>query len=294
MREGTTLSAAGQGRSEHELLERFWRDLVDLRERHGNPGAGRMYVRRRHEPNTAGTKDAFARLARGPMTTVPGEELLRGFLLGMGVSPDEAATWELRRQELLREVQRLRRTDAASADASAAVIADTSRPLDELVDGGRPRAEAPDDSRRAHPAPSRRRRRTLQLLVALPLVVGGGAALGAALYGEGDVAKDDLTTVTGRVSCVSGAPVVGVYVDAGDGARGFADFHTEDNPAVATFARSVHRNRPYDVHVGCGGQPARWRTDNRSDALTGTNVFLRCDDAQAVAAGSHYGTCRRD
>jgi len=109
---------------------------------------------------------------------------------------------------------------------------------------------------------------------------------------DGAAAGGNPVAVTGHVQCTSGAPVVGVYVDTGTSARGFASFDAVESRSAANFAYSVLGGRSYSVHVGCGGTPSAWATDNRSDDVTGTAHSFICADGQAVTERSHYGVCR--
>lgn len=119
--------------------------------------------------------------------------------------------------------------------------------------------------------------------------------LSAAYSAAGD---DDGPTdpVTGRVTCDSGAPVVGVYVEAGSQAHsGFASFRADENdPSAATYAWSLPPGRRHSVHVGCGGTRAAWSTNNRSPDVDGSDNTFICRDSDAAARRSHYGRCESD
>lgn len=247
-----------QDGSAAQLMERFRQQLVDRREVFGNPSFDSMASKIRHEKGCSGNPNTFGQFARGPLLKVPTASFVRGFALGIGLSEAEAGEWENRRQQLVVECQRLR-----------------------------------DDSHRndARRAPRLNKRLALTAGTVVVLLAGGGLA--ALHIARGSPTSDNrAATVSGQVRCASGARVVGIYLDSGTPHSGFASFHPGDVASVASYAYSVPKGREYSVHVGCGGTPAAWATDDRSDGVSGRTYSFVCDDQLALARHSHYGTCR--
>lgn len=92
------------------------------------------------------------------------------------------------------------------------------------------------------------------------------------------------TEVAGVVSCASGAPVVGIWVDAVDGGSGFAD--RRDLPDGSTsFTKLINFGSSYQIHVGCGGTEADWATSYFSHPQTGQNLTFVCEDQTAKRHG---------
>jgi hypothetical protein len=97
------------------------------------------------------------------------------------------------------------------------------------------------------------------------LVTVGLAGLGP--IGVADAAND------GQVICMNSAEVVGVWVAVQDGASGWARRTGQGN------AQNWHydtQGKPYELHVGCGGSPAEWRTSNSTFGFQRNWVVLDC------------------
>jgi len=90
--------------------------------------------------------------------------------------------------------------------------------------------------------------------------------------------------VSGTVSC-QWNPVAGVYVESGGGGSGWADWNVVDagHTNIATYQAKIHNTTlPTNIrlHVGCGGSPSAWWSDNRTGStsraggpLTGSAVL---------------------
>jgi hypothetical protein len=104
---------------------------------------------------------------------------------------------------------------------------------------------------------------------------------------------ESLRNVTGRVTCASGAAVVGVYIETRlKSSSGFAAYHpSSETGSVATFAYSVPKDRSYQVQVGCGGTRSNWATNDRSDQVDGDQLSFLCLDDIALAEHNYYGHC---
>ncbi len=93
--------------------------------------------------------------------------------------------------------------------------------------------------------------------------------------------------VTGQLSCTSGRPVEGVWVQAGSGS-GFAAWKSVENGADADYWYSLPKSEPYALHVGCGGTKATWAMTAYTPQENGTHNSFNCID---VSGQSGYGTC---
>jgi hypothetical protein len=101
------------------------------------------------------------------------------------------------------------------------------------------------------------------------------------------------SVVTGSVTCISGRPVVGVWIAAssGQGDSGYAHLGPGaasgiNHPAGATVTYSYRlpHGGSYAVHVGCGGAAKHWASSNYSPQLSALAARLRCDDPTATPA----------
>jgi hypothetical protein len=114
------------------------------------------------------------------------------------------------------------------------------------------------------------------ILVLIGINIGGAAFSSAAA-----------SNISGKVMCISGDGVVGVWIDAKNGGSGWAKWiPTNGFPQQASFSFTLPKGGIYSVHVGCGGSPAKWRSDNRSSY--GLVRDFWCYDLKGQA---RYGTC---
>lgn len=105
-------------------------------------------------------------------------------------------------------------------------------------------------------------------------------------------ARDQPTViVTGTVQCDSGSKVVGVFVGAGPTRSGFATFAPNGADSSVTYIYSAPVGVPYAVHVGCGGTPAHWTTENWSEHYPGTSNSFVCHDRANAQAHLPFGQC---
>lgn len=86
------------------------------------------------------------------------------------------------------------------------------------------------------------------------------------------------TTVTGVVSCRSGAPVPGIWVEPLSATPGWAEFVALDDGRYRyTFVLSAPS--AYSLHVGCGTDATgNWATANYTPNVTGTDLTFECVD----------------
>ena len=95
------------------------------------------------------------------------------------------------------------------------------------------------------------------------------------------------TEVTGQLSCSSGKPVVGVWVQAVT-ASGWASWQSVDNATETDYEFSLPQPQSYSLHVGCGGTGASWGIAVYSPFVLGTHNSFNCDD---IPGSTGYKTC---
>jgi hypothetical protein len=133
-------------------------------------------------------------------------------------------------------------------------------------------------------------------------VLAGVLALGVALGVS--LPRQANERITLDISCVSGAPVVGVWVEAENGGSGFAEpagGGVGAGVGVGVGVGASGRERfafelgfagTYEVHAGCGGSRERWHKVAHSDPYDDPTRTLLCDDTVAVATTSEPGPCQ--
>lgn len=101
--------------------------------------------------------------------------------------------------------------------------------------------------------------------------------------------------LAGSVVCLSGQPVVGVWIAASTGQRdsGYAHLGTANSAGgnyptgpTATYSFSLQNGTTYSVHVGCGGTVADWKSSDDSPLLSARSVTLHCADPLPVRSGN--------
>jgi transcriptional regulator with XRE-family HTH domain len=112
---------------------------------------------------------------------------------------------------------------------------------------------------------------------------------------------DGSSLVSGSATCVSGRPVVGIWIAASSGQKdsGFAHL----GPATArtdfavgstvTYSYLLPHGGTYSAHVGCGGTASDWDSRNFSPLIIGRVARVRCDDPAATRSrrSTPAGTC---
>jgi surface antigen len=121
--------------------------------------------------------------------------------------------------------------------------------------------------------------------IALPAL----AALAVPLTATAANASTATITLSGTVTCVPHY-VEGVWIEVGTGNSGWAKMSVAANTsATAAYTRTFTATLPTNIrlHVGCGGTPQSWWSDNRTPsssrvfgAITGSrsHVDARCND----------------
>jgi hypothetical protein len=97
--------------------------------------------------------------------------------------------------------------------------------------------------------------------------------------------------VGGDVTCLSGQPITGVWVQA-TGHSGFAPWQgvsVSGQPSGSTVKWwwSLPKGESYSLHVGCGGTQASWGVALYTPVVTGSDTFICIDDSSDAG----YGTC---
>jgi hypothetical protein len=93
---------------------------------------------------------------------------------------------------------------------------------------------------------------------------------------------------TGSVTCLSGAPVEGIWVVGRAGGSGWATWSASASAKqFASFGRKIS-NGAWEVHVGCGGSPQTWRAATYSGWVSGTSHSFTCDD---ISGQGRSGEC---
>ena len=94
--------------------------------------------------------------------------------------------------------------------------------------------------------------------------------------------------ISGEISCISGQPVVGVWIAAAKGS-GYSPWQGQGSGSTATFWYTLPATESYSLHVGCGGTGSDWQVATYSGTVTSADNNFACDDVTGQAA---YGTCR--
>ncbi len=81
------------------------------------------------------------------------------------------------------------------------------------------------------------------------------------------------TVVSGFVECVSENPVVGVWVDAASGTDGWASTSSTGLDYYKHWQYTLTSGSSYQLHVGCGGTPAKWEYQVYCPTATGGHSF---------------------
>lgn len=96
--------------------------------------------------------------------------------------------------------------------------------------------------------------------------------------------------IAGTVHCLSGRPVVRVWVEGFSGGSWYADLSWPSaDPAFARYAYRLPSGGQYEVRVGCGGSPGDWFTTNYSGYVDDSYRDFVCDDPPTKGVD---GRCR--
>jgi hypothetical protein len=122
--------------------------------------------------------------------------------------------------------------------------------------------------------------RTRMSVLAVLVILATAAALTTLLP------RVEQRNVSGTVRCMSGNPVVGVYVhDSHPRSGGWARTVTDkDDPAFARYQRDAVIGATHSLSVGCGGDSKNWaRTLDTREVKGEYHEFLCFDQIDSVA-----------
>ncbi|MFJ9907491.1 hypothetical protein ACIRVK_32170 [Streptomyces sp. NPDC101152] len=136
------------------------------------------------------------------------------------------------------------------------------------------------------PHPNNRRKRALALAAAGAALVTGAMTTATAASAS--------TTVSGSLSCVSGNAVEGVWVAANSSSSGWAILSAASGSASSvSWHYSLNNGGTYYIHVGCGGSPSHWATNNYSSTVSGNSLTgVICYDMTYEVPANYQYRCR--
>jgi len=98
--------------------------------------------------------------------------------------------------------------------------------------------------------------------------------------------------VRGTVSCTSGAPVQGVWLDATNGPQGFVGSLNRNRLTGRTvFDYGTSPVAGYQLRVGCGGTEQEWAVKASTPVVARPVVDFVCDDDPS---SPRFATCDED
>jgi len=102
----------------------------------------------------------------------------------------------------------------------------------------------------------------------------------------GDAPQTRSVELTGLVRCASGAPVVGIWVEAAASGSGWAA-RSEAGTSEVQYRYTLPVAGRYQLHVGCGGGEDDWDSSNFTPFVEGSPYTFLCQDV----AGLQDGVC---
>lgn len=84
--------------------------------------------------------------------------------------------------------------------------------------------------------------------------------------------------ITLEVTCTSGAPVVGLWLEASLGGSGWGEPADSTTPSTKNYGFILPFGGSYEAHVGCGGNRDRWEVNVKSDRRNAPQRRLMCHD----------------
>lgn len=134
---------------------------------------------------------------------------------------------------------------------------------------------------------------------ALAVLFGAGRVLGPLAVALATAAAvgipfkwvvSNAVTVDGKVTCASGAAVVGVFLRAKDGEAGWTNWAPTDRESQASYSFALQRRVSFRLGVGCGGSPQHWRVDLVTAWVSPSKRSFVCFDRRQQAA-RRFGAC---
>lgn len=92
-----------------------------------------------------------------------------------------------------------------------------------------------------------------------------------------------MVNVSGTVRCLTGAPVVGVWVQSSGGGSKFASRWGLPGAASVSGYNATVNSGSVELHVGCGGTPAKWDSDQWTPKVAvsaSRNINAGCNGAK--------------
>ncbi|MEY9911857.1 hypothetical protein ABIA35_008114 [Catenulispora sp. MAP12-49] len=97
-------------------------------------------------------------------------------------------------------------------------------------------------------------------------------------------------TISGRVSCLSGQPVEGVWVAGQTDIGLWAEWKPVDaSGSTADYKATIPASVEYQLRVGCGGSPQNWSKTITSAYTSELALALQCQD---MPGSPRFGSCR--
>lgn len=115
--------------------------------------------------------------------------------------------------------------------------------------------------------------------VVLTVILVAGVTLAVSLPRK----VDEMIAVD--VTCLSGAAVVGVWVEAEMGGSGFSEPNGELGSSSGTYQYNLTFGGNYSLNVGCGGSRQIWKTQLSSSVSSHRYRQIVCDDTLADSSG---------
>jgi hypothetical protein len=101
------------------------------------------------------------------------------------------------------------------------------------------------------------------------------------------------TGISGSLSCVTGNAVEGVWVAANNSTSGWAILNVgSGSSSTVSWHYTLNNGGSYYIHVGCGGSPSNWATNNYSSTVSGNLPSLICYDTAYEVPVNYQYRCR--
>lgn len=102
------------------------------------------------------------------------------------------------------------------------------------------------------------------------------------------------TSISGSLSCASGRPVTGIWVNATSSTDGWAPKTPGGGTSsTVSWTYSLSAGGSYKLHVGCGGTTQNWASTSYSATISGNAHSMICyDTTGSVPVPGWLYTCR--
>jgi transcriptional regulator with XRE-family HTH domain len=102
--------------------------------------------------------------------------------------------------------------------------------------------------------------------------------------------EPSMVAITGRITCSSGANLVGVWIESGSKDTSGRGQVTGNTPEGGTYRAVVPAGTTYSVHAGCGGDATAWKVSGYSTETIETSTAWICDDTTREATTPPFHT----